>query len=136
MSVVALHEAAHATIAHILGVRVKRAVAIGPDPHVRTLTPRRGDRDELANWKRCLAVIDFAGAAVETEANDAVETDRRNAFCRCRQAIALEDGVGVEELDGIQLADASALYQHLEFASGRARPRALSVDCPGRVQVG
>ncbi len=115
MNLIALHEAAHATVARLLGVRVKHAIAAGDYPHVTTLTPRKdGDPDELANWQRRLAVIDFAGAIVEDDPNGAAAvTDRENAFARSRQAIALEDGVNVEKLDDIQLEDASALYQHL-----------------------
>lgn len=109
MSIVALHEAAHSAIARILGVPVVHAIAAGGNPHVRTRS-RRGSTD----WLKRLAVIDLAGATVEDDPHcAAAETDRQNAFGRCRRVIALEDGVGVDELDDIQLADASALYQHL-----------------------
>jgi hypothetical protein len=115
MSLIALHEAAHATIAAILpDMTVVRVVAAGTEPHCRTRWLRPRTREQEISVLRRLAMIDLAGAAVEDEpGSPAAATDRENAFHRCRRVIALEDGVEAGQLDEIQLADVSALYNHL-----------------------
>lgn len=114
MSIVALHEAAHAVTARVLGVQVVHAIAAGDNPHVRTRFRRSRTREETINSLKRLVAVDLAGPVIEEDPNsEAAETDRCHAFARTKKVIALKDGVAVDELDDIQLADASALYQHL-----------------------
>jgi hypothetical protein len=115
MSTVSLHEAAHGLIAALLpDTQVLHAIAAGDYPHVRTRVRMGRTREEKIAGLQRFAIIDLAGVSTEDDpAGAAAETDRKNAYRRCLEVVATEDGVNVEELDEIQLADAAALYQHL-----------------------
>jgi len=63
MSADALHESAHAVVAHRLGVIVVHAIAEGDNPHVRTRSPWGSDATKVETLQR-QAIIDLAGAAM------------------------------------------------------------------------
>ena len=88
MSADALHESAHAVVAHRLGVIVVHAIAEGDNPHVRTRSPWGSDATKVETLQR-QAIIDLAGAAIEDQGSDAASADIKNAIARCGQIIEL-----------------------------------------------
>jgi len=80
-NIVALHEAAHATIALALGVVVSRVSVAADDSHVTTRSPRNVPPDEHMAQLKKLIIIDLAGALAERRIGN-VASDERNAFGR------------------------------------------------------
>jgi hypothetical protein len=107
-------------VARVLGVPVVHVVTAGDDPHVRTRCWIGGPAEENIRWLRKLVLIDLAGAAIEdgTTAN----TDRANAWRRCREIIAIENGIAItrlDQLDEYQLKDAAALMVRLMLEAAK-----------------
>lgn len=112
MSIVALHEAAHAVVAaRMPGTIVIHATIAADEPHVRTrVFMGRAAEDRIIGLKR-LAVIDLAGAAVEDDLRSAAaETDRENAWRRCLEIATIEPSGGPHRLDHEQRA--ARLYEY------------------------
>ncbi|MGO9049545.1 MAG: hypothetical protein ACLP19_05230 [Xanthobacteraceae bacterium] len=110
------HEAAHATIARLLGVEVIQATADPADPHVRTRF--QNTVPMLAK----LATIDLAGAAME-EGHGHGEADEANAAARCAQMVGMAfDGDPFEVLQ----QKSSVLLEELRADAKRLVARHVS----------
>lgn len=120
----ARHEAAHAIAARRARLWVKSVVASGDRPHCTTTYPRPSNRKEQIETLIKLALVDLVGSVIEGDDDDrpdpytrrnspAAETDRRRAFERCQQVIAIKDGLTFGSLGPEQTKRALELYAWL-----------------------
>ena len=86
----ALHEAAHATVARLLGIPVVEASAVLPSPCVRT-------RHRIAELEK-ITMVDLAGLCVDTTP-EAIETDLANAKQHAQRLVRMRHGLALDELD-------------------------------------
>jgi hypothetical protein len=112
IAMTALHEAAHATIAKLVGIEVVSVSIDESNPHVRTrYRPGRTVAERIAALER-LAVVDLAGTAIEPPPASA--GDERNARRRIEQIIMLQYGLNDgDKLNTEQLAKAAELRRQL-----------------------
>ncbi len=127
--VIAIHEAAHATIAQAVGVVVRRVSLADGDPHVITATPRDVPAAERMAALEKLILVDLAGPLAEHRAVgeadlSAYATDERNAFHHALRLVLgqydLRLNLDEHSIDDTLRAEAVALVNRL-------RPRAAAL---------
>ncbi len=107
MTAVAIHEAAHATIARVLGLNVKRAAARPGDARVVTKYRVNVPKAQWAQTVSKLLLVDLAGCSAERRATGkfpdgkAWQADRRNAISRALRLVVLDE----HQLDDDELND-------------------------------
>ncbi len=130
--VIAIHEAAHATIAQVLGVVVRRVSLAAGDPHVITATRRDVSAAKRMAALEKLILVDLAGPLAERRAVGeadvgACATDERNALSRALRFVLgqydLRRDLDLFDVDDAQRAEAVALVDGL-----RSRAAALVAD--------
>jgi hypothetical protein len=103
---IATHEAAHAVIASVVGLKIT-GISIDPhDPHVKTRHRIGSTPVEQAVILTHLALTDLAGTVVEEQVEPRI-ADERNALERCIEIVALRHG-GVEKSKHTALMHAEA----------------------------